>query len=70
MTRLDVNPNPVSFLDDLLLIICLPAFFIYSMLTIVAAIDGWGIDVKDGLEGAFFTHSVLVRILIFDFLSL
>ena len=26
---LDVNPNPISFLDDLLLFFCLPSFFLY-----------------------------------------
>ena len=26
---LDVNPNPISFLDDLLLFFCLPSFFMY-----------------------------------------
>ena len=29
--QLDVNPNPISFLDDLLLVICLPSFFIYNI---------------------------------------
>ena len=30
ITRFDVNPNPISFLDDLLLFFCLPSFFLYS----------------------------------------
>ena len=36
----DVNPNPISFLDDLLLIICLPAFFLFGILSLVANIMG------------------------------
>ena len=36
----DVNPNPISFLDDLLLIVCLPAFFLFGILSLVANIAG------------------------------
>ena len=40
IAHLDVNPNPISFLDDLLLIICLPSSFIYSILCIVPSVTG------------------------------
>ena len=32
---LDVNPNPISQLDDMLLIICLPSFFLFSTLQFI-----------------------------------
>ena len=34
--NLDVNPNPISFLDDLLLLVCLPSFLIYSILNLIS----------------------------------
>ena len=35
---LDVNPHPISFLDDLLLLICLPAFFTFCILNAISGI--------------------------------
>ena len=32
VSLLDVNPNPISFLDDLLLFFCLPSFFFFFIL--------------------------------------
>lgn len=37
--QLDVNPNPISFLDDLLLFVCLPSFFLYGILSVIAGFD-------------------------------
>ena len=37
ISKLDVNPNPISFLDDMLLLICLPSIFLYCGLNLVAA---------------------------------
>ena len=37
---LDVNPHPISFLDDLLLLICLPAFFTFCVLNAISGIGG------------------------------
>jgi len=37
ITKLDVNMNPVSLLDDLLLFFCLPSFFLYTIFTVVPA---------------------------------
>lgn len=38
LALLDVNANPVSQLDDLLLFICIPSFFLYGIFSIVPAI--------------------------------
>ena len=38
--KLDINPNPISFLDDLLLIICMPSFFLYGTLNIISGVGG------------------------------
>jgi hypothetical protein len=35
--RLDINPYPISQLDDLLLFACLPSFFIYGISSLVPA---------------------------------
>ena len=37
--QLDVNPHPVSFLDDLLLLICIPSYFILFFFSIGAHIN-------------------------------
>lgn len=37
--RLDVNYHPVSLLDDLLLFICIPAFFLNAIFSIVPAVQ-------------------------------
>ena len=34
--KLDVNPNPISFLDNLLLLICLPAFLLFCILNVIS----------------------------------
>ena len=38
MRVLDVNPNPISFLDDTLLFVCLPAHFVFGFVNIMPAI--------------------------------
>ena len=38
LSRLDVDHNPVSLLDDLLLFMCIPCFFLYGIFSIVPAI--------------------------------
>ena len=38
LARLDINIHPISFLDDLLLFICMPAFFLYGILILVPAL--------------------------------
>ena len=38
LMRLDINIHPISFLDDLLLFVCMPAFFLYGILILVPAL--------------------------------
>ena len=37
MTKLDVNPSPISKLDDMLLFLCIPFFLLYCIMNLVAA---------------------------------
>jgi hypothetical protein len=53
-----VNPNPISFLDDMLLFICLPSFFLYGIFNMIAAI---GYETTE-LRGSFGTNLLMVRI--------
>ncbi|XP_067004725.2 proton channel OtopLc [Anabrus simplex] len=38
LTRLDINKHSISLLDDLLLFICIPAFFLHAIFSIVPAV--------------------------------
>ena len=38
LTQLDINQHPISLLDDLLLFICIPAFFLYAIFSVVPAV--------------------------------
>ena len=38
LARLDINSHPISFLDDLLLFVCMPAFFLYGILILAPAL--------------------------------
>lgn len=40
VSKFEVNPNPISFLDDMLLLICLPFIFFYCLLMIWPAFTG------------------------------
>ena len=53
--KLDLNPHPISLLDDLLLLICLPAFFIYCLLNCISGISG------QDLEASVLSHSLKVK---------
>ena len=37
LVKFDVNLHPISLLDDMLLIICLPSFFLFGILQFAAA---------------------------------
>ena len=37
ITQLDVNPSPISLLDDMLLFLCIPFFILYCALNLVSA---------------------------------
>ncbi|KAJ8726943.1 hypothetical protein PYW08_015340 [Mythimna loreyi] len=39
LRRLDINEHPISLLDDVLLFICLPAFFMETALSLIATIS-------------------------------
>ncbi|KAM3968295.1 proton channel OtopLc-like [Aphomia sociella] len=39
LRKLDINEHPISLLDDILLFICLPAFILETILTIIATIN-------------------------------
>jgi hypothetical protein len=53
--KLDLNPHPISLLDDLLLLICLPAFFIYCLLNCISGISG------QDLEASVLSHTLKVK---------
>ena len=42
--RLDVNPSPISFLDNLLLLICFPSFFLLTILNIISGFENKGLN--------------------------
>ena len=58
--QLEVNPSPISLLDDLLLIICQPAFFMIGIFNIIVGIGQWGKEDLEGLEVSVFTNIVMV----------
>lgn len=54
--KLDVNPSPISFLDNLLLLICLPAFLLFCILNVIS-----------GSQESMLKSSVPTNILIVSF---
>ena len=64
--RLDVNADPISQLDDLLLFVCIPSFFLYGIFSAVPAIAYsnymalFGIVLQVGyIRTRFTTHTLL-----------
>ena len=57
-----MNPSPISLLDDLLLIICQPAFFMIGLFNIIVAVGTWNDPDprKAGLEVSLFTNIMMV----------
>ena len=55
--KLEINPNPISFLDDLLLLICLPSFFAYCLLCCISGVGG------NDLESTIPTNVLTVSII-------
>ena len=41
IAHLEVNPHPISMLDDLLLFICIPSFFLYTFFKIAPEASGY-----------------------------
>ena len=60
ITRFDVNPDPISFLDDLLLFFCLPSFFLYSAICFAPLL----LDSDFELDFFFRNLLMLVQVLI------
>jgi hypothetical protein len=52
--RLDINPHPISFLDDLLLFICVPSFFLYCMFSTLPGLA------EENFVGNLLTNLLLV----------
>ena len=40
ISQFDVNPQPISFLDDMLLFMCLPFFFAYFLIHLISCVVG------------------------------
>ena len=61
IAKLDINPNPISFLDDLLLLICIPSYFLYGLLNIISGVDG------DDLTSSVSTNMFMVSFVFLEF---
>ena len=44
-----MNPNPISMLDDLLLFICIPSFFLYTFFNLAPEALGYTMARPDAL---------------------
>ena len=67
-----MNPSPISLLDDLLLIICQPAFFMIGLFNIIVAVGTWDDPDprKAGLEVSLFTNIMMVLTFLFLILDI
>ncbi|TRY73189.1 hypothetical protein TCAL_00941, partial [Tigriopus californicus] len=61
MGHLDVNPNAVSFLDDLLLVICIPSFFLYFMVSLLPIFEGSNTSYGTLLTNVFMIIQVCIQ---------
>ncbi len=57
IAHLDINPHPINFLDDLLLFICIPSFFMYCLFSAMPVMA----DENTGFAGNIVTNTLLVR---------
>ena len=55
IAQFDINPHPISFLDDMLLFFCLPSFFLYAFICL-------GPSVFYSFEPEFFFRNLLIII--------
>ena len=53
MSQFDINPHPISFLDDMLLFFCMPSFFLYAIICL-------GPSVFIEFEAEFFVRNLLI----------
>ena len=56
IAQFDVNPNPISFLDDLLLFCCLPSFFLYTAVCLSPTL------LNGQFEAGFFFRNLLILV--------
>ena len=49
IARLEVNPHPISMLDDLLLFICIPSFFLHTFFNLAPQALGYTMACPDAL---------------------
>ena len=62
IVKFDVNLNPISFLDDMLLIVCLPSFFLFGVIQLGAAVmsvNGKVNKLSSSMSSLF--HLVVIR---------
>ena len=68
MTKLDVNPSPISKLDDMLLFLCIPFFLLYCIMNLVAAFDQKSDDHIPNLSSSIATNMLMVCVAIMNFI--
>ena len=68
MTKLDVNPSPISKLDDMLLFLCIPFFLLYCIMNLVAAFDLKADDHIPNLSSSIATNMLMVCVAIMNFI--
>ena len=68
MTKLDVNPSPISKLDDMLLFLCIPFFLLYCIMNLVAAFPDESKESIPDLSSSVATNSLMVCVAIMIFI--
>ena len=66
MTKLDVNPSPISKLDDMLLFLCIPFFLLYCIMNLVAAFGQESKESIPDLSSSTVTNIFMVCIAIMN----
>ena len=66
IAHLEVNPHPISMLDDLLLFICIPSFFLYTFFKIAPEASGY---MTARPETLFSTILVVRRVKFYEIIS-
>ena len=64
MTKLDVNPSPISKLDDMLLFLCIPFFLLYCIMNLVAAFGQESKESIPDLSSSTVTNIFMVSVAI------
>lgn len=66
--KLDINEHPISLLDDVLLFICLPAFFMETAFSMTATISI--LNVVKTIDVGVMVSDILLFITFFQFLNI